>query len=378
MISGISGKEENLKMETEKKKKNVLSHKAVRVLIYIICLLVIAASVIVIVMNLVKKSRQSAEGSELYFDTYCEIEIYDLSASVSASSLVKTAFNMCDTYEGLFDMYDEDSEVSLLNSAGGVHTAVSEETAGIMNVAKFFGELSDGAFDITIGSVSSLWDFDSEDPSVPDEDEIASALENVNYEDIIIYYEYNEIASQNENTTYDLGGLAKGYVSTQIKEYFEDQGVTSAMINLGGNIELIGSKKDGSDFTIGIQYPFEDDGETICAVKASDVAISTSGVYERYFYDEDGNFYTHILDPETGYPVDSGLLSVTVIAADAQDADPLATAALIMGLEDGMEMIEDYIYCAAIFVTEDYEIYLTSDLEIDGDTVTLTDEFWEL
>lgn len=348
----------------------ILSSSFAKKIICIVCIAVILISGTIIIKNIMYSNSKHASGTDFYFDTVVTIEIYDSDSSSSAKSLLDTCFTICETYDEMFDMYNEDSEIWAINHADGNHISVSSDTVGILNVSRYFSDITDGAYDVTIGSVSQLWDFTSESPSIPGEDEITDALESVNYESIILYTDVNEVLVKDSAARIDVGAIAKGYVSDKIKSYLETQGVTSAMINLGGNIELIGSKTDGTDFTIGVQKPFGEDDETIATVKLSDKAIVTSGIYQRYF-EKDGTIYSHLLSTKTGYPIDNDLLSVTVIADSGIDSDGLSTSAMLSGLEDGIDIVEDYINAEAIFITSDYEIILTSGLEQNGDVITL-------
>lgn len=369
----INAKERISKMKIIDFLNKTLSISAIRKIIYLLCIIIIIVCAGIVVKTSIQNNSRHASDTGTYFDTVVSIEIYDSASESSAKSLIKTCFDMCKTYDEMFDMYSEDSEIYQINSADGLHSTVSEETIGIINVGKYFSKLTDGAFDITIGSVSELWDFNSSDPEVPDDEAVSEALSAVDYTSIILYYDINEVLLGNADAKIDVGAIVKGYVSNEIKEYLVTQGVTSAMINLGGNIETIGSKTDGSDFSIGIQKPFADDGETIATVDISDLSVVTAGVYQRYFYDDDDNFYSHLLSTETGYPIDNDLLSVTVISTSGLDGDGLSTSAMLLGLEDGMKLVEEYINAEAIFITSDYEIVLTSGLTQDADgTIQVT------
>ena len=158
----------------------------------------------------------------------------------------------------------------------------------------------------------------------------------------------------------DLGGIAKGYMADQLKEYLLGEGVTSAIINLGGNVLTIGEKPDGTSFNIGIQKPFDKQNATITSVQVKDSSVVTSGSYERYFKLGD-TIYHHILNTETGYPCDNGLLSVTILSKESIDGDALSTACFTLGLEEGQKLIESLEDIDAIFVTDDYEIIDTRD-----------------
>ena len=158
-----------------------------------------------------------------------------------------------------------------------------------------------------------------------------------------------------------MGGIAKGYIADKMKDYLNEKGITSGMINLGGNVLTLGDKPDGSNYNIGIQKPFSDDGTAIASVEVSDKTVVSSGVYERYFYVGD-NFYHHILNPKTGYPYDNNLLGVTIICPKSVDGDGLSTTCFALGLEDGMKLIESLDDTEAVFITDDYELHTTSGI----------------
>ena len=163
-----------------------------------------------------------------------------------------------------------------------------------------------------------------------------------------------------EYAALDVGFIAKGYIADRLKEYLTAQGVTSGIINLGGNVLTIGNK-DGEAFRVGIQKPFERTGTALMCVESNDSSVVTSGVYERYF-SMDKKIYHHILGPSTGYPIDNELLSVTILSKDSTTGDALSTSCLLFGLEKGRELIESMDGVEAIFVTKDYEIIKTDTL----------------
>lgn len=175
----------------------------------------------------------------------------------------------------------------------------------------------------------------------------------MNYKNIEI--SNNEVTLLDEDTIIDLGAITKGYIADKIKELLVDEGITSGIINLGGNIQTIGSKPDGTPFEIGIQKPFGTSTESITSVSIVDKCVVTAGVYQRYF-EEDNKIYHHILDTNTGKPVDNGLWGVTIITDDALTADILSTVCFIMGLEEGSEYIESLSNVEAIFVTDELEV----------------------
>jgi thiamine biosynthesis lipoprotein len=159
----------------------------------------------------------------------------------------------------------------------------------------------------------------------------------------------------------DLGAIAKGYIADKIKEYLISNDVNSALIYLGGNVLCIGEKDTGA-FKIGIEKPFDADGNPAAVVSVSDTSIVTSGTYERYF-EKDGNFYHHILDKNTGYPIENDLTAVTIITPVSADADALSTTCFSLGLEKGMELLESLDYADGFFITKDEECHYTKGFE---------------
>lgn len=257
------------------------------------------------------------------------------------------AFDLCTRFEKLFSRTIKESDVYKLNEAFGA-VEVSADTKQIIDRSIFYSDLSGGRFDITIYPVSVLWDF--KNSVVPDRNEIAEALKNVDYHSIVI----------NENTVnlggkkIDLGGLAKGYIADRILEYFIKNGVERGIINLGGNVVVF-----GDEFTVGIQRPFGDD--TIATIKLCDKTAVTSGIYQRYI-EQDGKIFHHIIDPLTGYGVENELTSVTVIGECSLDCDALSTVCLLLGTNKGAEIIENTQNTEAVFISKSGEITLTSGL----------------
>ena len=237
---------------------------------------------------------------------------------------------------------------------------MSKETIKLIKKGIYYSEMSDGAFDITIAPVSSLWDFKAETPSVPSPEAIAEAVSHVNYENIII--RDNTVKLADPQAGIDLGAIAKGYIADRIKDYLEEEGVRHAMINLGGNVLAMGSKLDGSDYNIGIQKPFDETGEPITSVKISDKSVVTSGIYQRYFK-ADGKIYHHILDPNTGYPCENNLYSVTILTDSSLTADALSTTCFLLGYDRGMKLINQLDNVDAVFITNDNQIHYSKNFQ---------------
>lgn len=290
-------------------------------------------------------------------NTVVTITIYDKQEEY----LLDGAMEVCDYYEEVFSRTSQTSELyqfnhGLLNTAtdGTNQAELSPELTGLISQGIAYGDLSKGKFDITVAPLAQLWDFTADKPKVPNDEDIRALLPNINYKGIQV--NGNVVTLANEDMAIDLGAIAKGYIADRIKDYLLEEGVKSAMINLGGNVLCVGSKPDGTPFNIGIQKPFADRNETIAIIGIDDLSVVSSGIYERYF-EVDGEFYHHILNPATGYPYDTDLVAVTIISKKSVDGDGLSTSCFALGLEDGLELINSLDDTYAVFITSDYELH---------------------
>ncbi len=277
-----------------------------------------------------------SENTGTYFDTVISVRIY----GDQADSLLREVFDFCEEMENTLSAQLETSELYLVNHRESNRLTISDDLAECIRLGLRYSAISDGAFCISILPVRELWDFSNEDhsASVPDETKILEALQKV--DDSKIHLEGNTLTFDSDDTQIDLGGIAKGYISGRIKELLRENGCTSALINLGGNVSTLGVKPDGEAFSVGIQKPFADRGEIMTVVSSADNCVISSGTYERYFTVDD-QIYHHILDPETGYPADTELTQVTVIGTDDAMCDALATVGIIVGEEKMISMIEE-------------------------------------
>ena len=300
--------------------------------------------------------ERSQTYTDTLFDTVISVQIFD---SVD-EDVLKGCEKLCKKYDSMFSNKIEDSEISRINSAGGNPVEVSKETIKLIKKGIYYSEMSDGVFDITIAPVSNLWDFKAETPLVPSPEAIAEAVSHVNYENIII--RDNTVKLTDPHAGIDLGAIAKGYIADRIKDYLEEEGVRHAMINLGGNVLAMGSKLDGSDYNIGIQKPFDESGEPITSVKISDKSVVTSGIYQRYFK-ADGKIYHHILAPNTGYPCENNLYSVTILTDSSLTADALSTTCFLLGYDRGMKLINQLDNVDAVFITNDNQIHYSKNFQ---------------
>ncbi len=307
--------------------------------------------------------RQQADpisATAFKLNTVVTVTVYDS----QDQEILDGALALCDEYERIFSRTLPESELYRLNEGqlqeDGGNYSLSDPLAELTAAGLYYGDLSDGAFDISIAPVSSLWDFTSGEGTVPDSEAIAEALELVNYRDVTL--EGNALHFAKEGMQLDLGAVAKGYIADRIKDYLLEQGVESAIIDLGGNILCVGSRPGGDPFRIGLQRPFASRSETVATVEITDKSVVSSGIYERYF-EEDGVLYHHILNPATGYTYDNGLVSVTIISDKSVDGDGLSTSCFALGLEKGMELIDSLPDVQAVFITEDGELHFSEGFE---------------
>lgn len=298
---------------------------------------------------------QEYSKSGTYFDTIITLTVYNQ----KDSQVLDGCFELADHYEQLLSRTISDSDISKINNADGNWVTVNQDTIEVLEAGLKYCEISDGKFDITIGKLSDLWDFDNNNGTIPDNTDIQEAVSHVNYRNVKI--NGTQAALTDPDAEIDLGGIAKGFIADKMKEYMKEHGVTSGMINLGGNVLVLGNKTDGSDYQIGISKPFAPRNEPLAAVSIQDQTVVSSGVYERYFK-KDGKLYHHILDSTTGYPINNGLYEVTIICDKSTDGDGLSTTCFALGLQDGMKLIESLDNTEAVFVTSDMKIYKSSGI----------------
>lgn len=321
--------------------------------------------------------------SNIKLNTAIQITIYDS----QDKSLLDDCLALCDRYELIFSRTNENSELYKLNHrkdtsdkdpnadeqtipypiSGTADTwHISEDLASLLSQGLSITRESDGAFDIAIAPLTSLWDFTAEDPKVPDDAAIQKALPLCSSDGVTI--DGQDITLPSDDIQFDVGAIAKGYIADRMKDLLVKKGVKSAIINLGGNVLCIGSKPDGTPFKIGIQKPFADRNETEAVMDITGKSVVSSGIYERCFK-QNGKLYHHILNPKTGYPYDNSLISVTIISDQSVDGDALSTTCFALGLEDGLKFAEKK-GVQAVFITEDYELHYTDGFQ---DEINVTD-----
>lgn len=256
---------------------------------------------------------------------------------------------------------DRKNEFGVLYKLNKSKSSDNSELFNILQRSVDICDDTNGCLDITTEPLSAVWGFYDQNYRIPNDDEITDVLKYVGYRNIS--FSDSQIFLKN-NVNADMGAVAKGYAADCAAEILKGNGITSALISLGGNVRTIGKKTDGTNWKIGIQNP-NDTSNSIAVIEASDVSVVTSGSYQRYF-ENNGKRYHHILNPKTGFPADSGLLSATVVTSDGLLADSLSTAFFVMGLENAKEYLAAHPNIGAIFVTTDGTLHYTNNLKIQS------------
>ena len=289
------------------------------------------------------------------FDTVCTLR------GVMGQDVLDEATALCERFEQLFSRTIESSDVGRINAAAGAPTKVDEKTAELITLALDYSRQSGGLFDITIGAVTSLWDF--VEGVVPAPEDIERAVAHVDYSKVVV--DGDEVTLLDPEARIDLGGIAKGFIADELIALFRERGVESAFVNLGGNVMVMGGKPDGTPWAIGVQDPASETGEAIIAkVSASDGSVVTSGLYERCF-ERDGKTYWHILDPRTGYPVETDVVGATVFSERSIDGDGLTKPLFMLGHDEALSFLEDHPGVQGLLVMRDGTTLMTPDSDFE-------------
>ena len=321
-------------------------------LLFLICL-----TAVLLTAGACKRKAEPLSETRFQLNTFVTITLYDN----PDKPILEGAFALVKEYEGVFSKTIETSEVYRINhrKPGEDTFTLSDDTAALLREALEYAEKTDGAYDITIEPVSTLWNFSENPGEVPPEEEIRGAVSRVDYRNISL--SGNTLTFRTDDVTIDLGSIAKGYIADRVKDYLVNAGVKRAIINLGGNVLCVGDK-EGTPFRIGLQKPFSDHSDTFGSLEIRDMSVVTSGVYERNFI-KDGRNYHHILDPKTGYPCESGLVAVTIVSPRSVDGDALSTSCFLLGPERGIALLDSMDGVYGYFVTEDYDVLYSDGAE---------------
>lgn len=285
------------------------------------------------------------------------------------AAAIEAAYDRIGEVHRLCDVNAPDSQVSQVNAAAGADPlAVDDVIADLIDLSWSAARLSQSAFHCTMGELIALWGIDTEHPTVPEPAAIAAALGRIDAAEITRWRD--TVLLTVPGVRLHFGGVAKGYACDEAVRVLREQGVSSAILDLGGNVYALGQKPDSTDWKIGMRSPLGDSA-VIATMHLRDRAAVTSGSYERWF-EHEGKRYHHILDPATGYPAESGLLAVTILYPEAAMADAMSTACFVLGYEEGAALVAGVDGMAAIFITEDRLVYTVGDV---GDFTLEDDRF---
>lgn len=294
--------------------------------------------------------------TDYFMGTILTITLYDN----KEEKIIDKAFEKVKEIESLVSINKDGTELDKVNENAGIAPVkVSDETYTIVKKGLNYSQSTNGFFDITIGPLVKLWSIGLPEAKVPTQSEISEKINYINYDNLILNDEDKSIYLKEKGMLIDLGGIAKGYTADQIASILKKEGVTSAIIDLGGNVYALGEKSENTPWRIGVQNPAETRGDIVGTLSLSNKSIVTSGIYER-FIEQDGKKYHHILSPFTGYPYENGITGVTIISDSSIDGDALSTSIFAMGVEKGLEYINSMSDIEAIFITKDNHIYLSN------------------
>lgn len=301
------------------------------------------------------KSQAEISRTDFVLGTVCSVTI----SSGGTEKTLDEAFTRLRQIDDTMSANKDGTEIAAINEAAGKKAVkVSESTFYVITKALEYARKTNGAFDPTVGPLVKLWNIGSEGAKVPPDKNIKAAMALIDYRKVELNADALTVRLPTAGMRLDLGAIAKGYAADEVVKILRAHRVKSAIVDLGGNIFVYGKKKDGSLWRVGIQNPYSERGEYIGLVTGSQMTVVTSGVYERYFI-ENGKRYHHILDTKTGFPVDNGLLSVSIVTESSIDADALSTSVFALGLDKGMQLVKSLKDVYAIFIDENDKVYLS-------------------
>ncbi|QEK01854.1 FAD:protein FMN transferase [Treponema phagedenis] len=307
--------------------------------------------------------------------TLCQIRIYTKLPKKEAEKTLDSIFTRLQKLEEILSANAENSELMLVNTHAGIKPiTVSHELISLLQTAVFFAEKTNGAFDPAIGAIVKLWNIGFDTANVPADDEIKNRLSLANYKNI--EFNKNTVFLKESGMMLDLGAIAKGFAADEIIKILKQRDINTAIIDLGGNIFALGEKSKGEPWKVGLRNPHLHNEFPVVSAEVRDTSVVTSGSYERFF-EKNGVRYHHIIDPKTGYPVKTNLVSVSIFAKNSTDADALSTACFVLGYKKSIELLKDFPEVEAVFIFDDDTIKTTTGLKgkigILNKTFKLTD-----
>lgn len=330
-------------------------------------MIVVAVAGVLVWLNVQKKAEREAAsstpaqvvytGENFVMNTYATQRV----TGEKAQQAIEEVNQMLLETEQIFSRYRADSIISKINAQAGVApVGVPDEVMTVLKQALAYSVETEGVFQITVAPLVDTWGIMTDSPKVPEADEISNALSYVDDSQVLLDEEAGTVFLSRPGVSLDLGALVKGYAAQKAKEIYEKNQVDSALLSLGGMVVTVGVKPEGTPFEIGLRDPEGTASDYFGVLTGESRIVSTSGGYERYF-EQDGVTYHHILDPRTGYPADSGLLSVTVLCNDGMKADFLSTYLFLEGADTVKSHLNEPDY-SVIAVTEDHQVLVSDDL----------------
>lgn len=301
------------------------------------------------------------EQTEFLMGTYVTLRVYD----EGKEAVLEQGFKRVEELADKITVNEPDSEIDKINELAGKEAVeLSDEVYPLVEAAAEYSEVSDGGFDYTVGPITDLWRIGFDDARKPEQSEIDAALNLVDFSKVEFDTENKSVFLTEEGMALDLGAIAKGYIADEIRKLFEDSGVTTAIIDLGGNVIVMGGSptREGEAWNVGIQDPLSERGETVGKTAQKNRSIVTSGIYERYL-EVDGEIYHHLMNPQTGYPFDNEIAGVSIISERSVDGDALSTVVFGLGLEKGLEYVNNREDIEAVFITKDKEVYTSNGMK---------------
>ncbi len=335
---------------------------------FITLIILVFAAAAIVTLVLMPKGPQTAPPQNIepstqdgiLMDTYMKQTTYDTSEDVGDK--LRQMFEYLSAFEAKTSAYRQNSEISKINDYSGVMAIeVSDEVYRMLARSKELCLQSNGRFDITVGPLVKLWNINGDSPGVPEESQINIMKKRVNIKKLTLDSKKKTAKLDNPYMSLDLGGVAKGFACDLAREKYKEIGLSSCLLSLGGNIYSFGTKPDGTAFIIGLRDPLGEAEDIFGTVTAPDQVISTTGGYERYF-EENGIRYHHVLDPKTGYPAKTDLLSVTVIAKEGILADYLSTNLFIGGKAEVLKNLNQENF-DIVAIDTDKKIYLSEGIK---------------
>jgi thiamine biosynthesis lipoprotein len=317
--------------------------------------IIIAALSVFLLASCSQKAQPEISRTDFVLGTVCTIRLIDGGSTKTNDEIFARLREIDDNMSA----NKEGTDIAHINeAAGGQPVTVHPDTFFVISKALEYAAKTGGAFDPTVGPLVKLWNIGNEGAKVPPQAEIDKDLKLIGYKKVQLDPKTYSVRLEEPGMRLDLGAIAKGYAADECAKILAKYKVKAAIIDLGGNVLAYGQKRDKTPWKIGVQNPKSERGQFFGLVTGDQMTVVTSGVYERFFI-QDGKRYHHILDTKTGYPVDNGLVSTTIITQSSIDADALSTSVFALGIEKGMALVKSIPGVYAVFLDDKNKVYMS-------------------